>query len=88
MYEAPWEGGDPREDYGKSIALDPVTGKRIYEIQGVPALGVEAFAPEDESQSNPAFLRFVLDGIEIQISGGDRVERLVAIARSIIARDG
>lgn len=86
IYETPWQGGDPREDYAKSIALDPVTGKRIYEIDGVAALGVEAFAPEDEAGNNPAFLRFVLDGVEVQISGGDRLERLIAIARSIIAR--
>ncbi len=88
IFEEPWESGDPLADYEKSIEFAPVTGKRIHWIDGVPALGLEAHAPEDETGENPALLRFVIDGVEVQISGGESVEDLIAIARTIIRYGG
>lgn len=83
IYQSPWEGGDPLLDYQRDIAEDPVTGKRIHYVNGVPALGVEAHAPEDETGENPAFLRFVTDGVEVQLSGGESVEDLISIAETM-----
>jgi hypothetical protein len=42
-----------------------------------------SFGPLQDA--NPAFLRFVLDGTEIQIAGGDDLDALVQIAESLIA---
>jgi hypothetical protein len=36
-------------------------------------------------RANPAFLRFVHDGIDIQILGGDDLDLLIRIAKSMLA---
>lgn len=83
IFETPWIGGDPAADFAQDVASDPVVGKRLYEVNGEAALGVDAHSPSDQEQANPAFLKFVHQGIEIQLSGGESVQRLVEIAESM-----
>lgn len=85
VFESPWRGGDPAQDYATDIAAEPVVGKQLYDVSGVPALGVSAHSPSDQEQANPAFLRFVHRGIEYQISGGESVDLLIEIAKTIVA---
>jgi hypothetical protein len=83
IYEAPWEGGDPAQDYAADIAASTVAGKQLYEINGIPALGVSANSPSDSEHLNAAYLRLVVNGVDIEISGGDSIQRLIAIAEGM-----
>jgi hypothetical protein len=69
--------------YRQSLEEDPVTGQRIIDIRGVPALAVPANVPEDLTGENPAFLTLVLGDVEIEISGGDSIGNLIAIAGAV-----
>ncbi len=84
VYEAAWEGGDPVAFLQADNAASPDPYKSITNIDGVPALVVLARSPNDDDQANPAFVRFVVDGTEVQISGGDDLDLLEQIASSII----
>jgi hypothetical protein len=84
VYESKWNGGDPLEDYRHDIAADPVKGKSISEIEGLPALVVEPHSPDADDQANPAFIRFVVGDTEVHVSGGEDLDRLKDIASSII----
>jgi hypothetical protein len=84
VFESPWAGGDPSQVYAEDLVNDPAEGKRIVEIDGHVALVVEAHSATDESQANAAFLRLVINDIEIQISGGESVDRLEDIAKTMI----
>jgi hypothetical protein len=86
VYEAPWTDGDPLETYESDLEHAPDPAKSLMEIDGVTALTVQAHAASDQSEANPAFIRFVTNGVEIQISGGESLHALVAIATSILAR--
>jgi len=85
VYEAPWFGGDPTEEYSASVesAEDPT--RSIVVLDGISALPIEAHSNEDDEQANPAILRFVVNGIEVQVSGGENLDTTMEIARSIIA---
>jgi hypothetical protein len=83
IWEFSWEGGDPLKRYQQSIEEAPVSGKQIIDLNGVPALAVPANVPEDATGKNPAFLTFVLDRVEFEISGGDSIDDLVAIAKTM-----
>jgi hypothetical protein len=83
IWEFSWEGGDPLKLYQQSVKEAPVTGKRIIQVNGVPALAVPASVPEDATGENPAFLTFVLGNVEIEISGGESIEDLAAIAETM-----
>jgi hypothetical protein len=54
------------------------------DLNGVTALGVNAHSPSDSERANPAFIRFVIDGVDIQISGGESLDALRSIALSIV----
>jgi hypothetical protein len=84
VFLMPWEGGDPSEAYAENLAKDPVVGKGLHQVQGIVALGVTANSPTDTDQANPAYLELVYEGIEMQVSGGDSLERLIEIAESIV----
>ncbi len=71
VWESPWTGGDPAQSFAADIAADPVVGKAMYSIDGMPALGVTAHSPNDFERANAAFLRFVVNGVDVQISGGE-----------------
>jgi hypothetical protein len=85
VYESLWGGSDPLSDFQADMAQNPVQGKAIYDLGGIPALGVAAHSTGDANGSNPAFLRFVFRGVEIQVSGGESLETLIGIAKTIIA---
>ena len=79
----PWEGGDPLSNYKDDIALDPSPAKFMCEAQGVPALCVNAHSPDDATGENAAFIRFVVDDIEVQVTGGESIDELLHIASTI-----
>ncbi len=84
VWESPWPGGDPLADYERDLAEAPSESKALYDIAGVVALGVEAHSPSDMEGANPVFLRFVIDGIEVQVSGGEDLDLLIRIAETIV----
>jgi hypothetical protein len=84
VFETPWTGGDPAVAWEEDVAKSGIEGETTLEIEGVPALGVPAHSPTDIEKSNPAFLRFVYRGLDIQISGGDDLKALIEIAESMI----
>jgi hypothetical protein len=47
---------------------------------------VTARSPTDPEQANPAFLRFVVDGVDIEISGGEKLDTLVEIAETMVSQ--
>jgi hypothetical protein len=83
VWESVWAGGDPLKAFQADLAADPVEGKSIIDINGVPALAVTANSPSDFEQANPAFIRFVVNGLDIQVSGGDNLDALIRIAATI-----
>lgn len=85
VYESLWTSGDPLTDFKSDLDADPVAGKQILEINGVVALGVEAHSPDAPDKINAAYLRFVQDGVEVQLSGGESLDLLVQIAEGMIS---
>lgn len=81
--QLPWEGGDPFSNYKDDIALDPSPAKFLCEARGVPALCVNAHSPDDATGENAAFVRFVVDNIEVQLTGGESVDELIRIANTL-----
>jgi hypothetical protein len=86
VWEGPWTMGvEPAKLFAEDIADDP-TSKQVIVMDGINVLTVDAHSPSDDDRANPAFLRFELDGTDIQISGGDHLEDLLEIAKSLIAQ--
>jgi hypothetical protein len=92
ILEGPWDGGDPVPHYEEIIAAYPeFEGKKIYDINGVPALGDPAH--DDDEGTDAANLFLVLGrkgfqptttgGVEVELSGGESVEDLIAIAETL-----
>lgn len=52
-------------------------------VGGAPALCVEARSPSDSNQDNAAYVEFRLNGLDVEISGGDDLEKLVDIGESL-----
>jgi hypothetical protein len=87
VYQATWlEDMSPLEALKYDIENAPSPAKGLTQIGGIPALTVEAHSPEDDEAANPAFVKFVLGGVEIQISGGEDLGVLIEIAESLIAQ--
>jgi hypothetical protein len=87
VYQATWlEDMSPLEALEFDISNAPSPAKELTQIAGIPALTVEAHSPKDDEAANPAFVKFVLGGVEIQISGGEDLGMLVEIAESLIAQ--
>lgn len=83
IYFGRWSLGDPSELYLQSVQDKP-ENKRIIRIDGITALVNEPRSPHDLEQANPAFLRMVVGGnLEVQISGGDNIERIIRIAENV-----
>lgn len=85
VYETQWFGGDPVEEFTASVEATAASADAIVEIDGVSVLTVTPRSPADDERANPALVRFVLNGIEIQVSGGESLDTVIAIARSIFA---
>jgi hypothetical protein len=84
LFEAPWAGGDPGSAWERDVASSSIDGAAVVEIEGVPTLVVPPFSPTDIERANPALLRFVLDDVDVQLSGGDSLDVLVEIAHTMI----
>jgi hypothetical protein len=84
VWESPWAGGDPEADFKTDMAEAPSDAKSLYDIDGVVALGVTAHSAADIEGANPAFLRFVVSGVEVDVSGGESIDVLIAIAGTIV----
>jgi len=82
--EAPWTGGDPHTFNEEDIAADPDAGKSICLVGSVEALCQEASSSSSDGQSNGAFLRVVIGQTVFELSGGDSVERLQTVAKSLV----
>lgn len=85
VFLLPWAGGNPEDHFAKDIEQAPVIGKSMYTIGGVIAEGTLAHSPDDIDQANPAYLRFVYEGLEVQISGGENLDLLIEIAQTMVA---
>jgi hypothetical protein len=87
VYQARWlEDVSPLQALEFDISNAPSPAKELTQIAGIPALTVEAHSPQDDEAANPAFVKFVLGGVEIQISGGEDLGMLIEIAESLIAQ--
>jgi hypothetical protein len=84
IYEAGWSGGDPKAEFAKTVASTAHDDDSTFELNGVPALGVQPNSPADVDQANPAYVEFMVDGVDIQVSGGTDFDALLAIAESMI----
>ena len=84
VYLTVWGHGDPLTDYREELARDPVPGKRVAWLDGIPALVVPPRSTADVERANPAYLEIVIDGLEVEISGGDDLDVLLDVARSMI----
>ncbi|MEX0983935.1 MAG: hypothetical protein WD096_02675 [Actinomycetota bacterium] len=86
VYQAPWtELDDPTDVYANDLAKAPDPAKSLVDVAGASALVVEPHSQNDDDRANPAFVRFVVDGIEVQLSGGEDLELLIAVAESMVA---
>ncbi|MEX2203709.1 MAG: hypothetical protein WD965_06430 [Actinomycetota bacterium] len=84
VFESPWTGGDPAKAWAEDVAASDIVGEGVIDIEGLPALTVPPNSPTDIEGANPAFLRFVYEGLDIQISGGDDLNSLIDIATTMI----
>jgi hypothetical protein len=81
IYEdsSPGDWATPKED----ISADPDVGKSLCDIQGHPAVCVEARSPSDATKSNAAYIRTVIDHTTVEISGGDDLDVLKRIGETM-----
>lgn len=85
VWEAPWtEKDDPLAAFQADVTQSPTDGKSVTTIRDLPALVVAPHSKDAVGESNAAFVEFVVDGIDIEISGGEDLNALIAVAESII----
>lgn len=86
IYVEPWQGGDPQTDYLAFVAKANAAGYQdeYREVAGRPAIVVPAHSKGDVEEANPAFIRFVVRGVEVQVSGGEDLEQVVRIAEDLV----
>lgn len=85
IYEARWDPAkDPEKSYERMVQLDDNPYESVIRISGLPALVVLPHSPADVEKANAAFLRMVVNGVEIQVSGGEDLSLLKSIATSMI----
>ncbi|MGH2752743.1 MAG: hypothetical protein ACRDK3_18020 [Actinomycetota bacterium] len=78
--------GDPSAYYQSTVEELQKAGytDSYSEIHGHPVITKHAHVPTDVDQANPAYLSTVVGDIELQIVGGENLDRLVAIAEDLI----
>ncbi len=87
VYEEPWTKGDPLASFETDIAAAPVAGKDVYYIGSggtIPALVVTPRSSSNVGPPNAAYLRFVVGGTEVEVSGGESLQDLIDIANSML----
>jgi hypothetical protein len=55
-------------------------------VNGAVALVVPAKSSQDAYRANPAFVRVKMDGVDVELVGGDSTAELLAIARTLRPR--
>lgn len=84
IYEAPWERDKaPEEVWNESLEQHPGVAE-LRELDQV--LMLVGFPHNDDNGDNPSHIVFVLDGVEVEIFGGDDSELLVDVARTMIRK--
>jgi hypothetical protein len=94
IVEGWWYAGDPMTEFEARLASYPEdVGKEIHSINGLPALSDPPH--DDETGLDRAYLTLVLgrgvyleltgdgNGVEIEMAGGESVEDLIAIAKTL-----
>lgn len=84
IWQGVWTLGDPLTVFEDDLHAYQIEGEMVFEIAGLPALGIEAHSATIPARDNAAFLRFVVDGIDVQISGGESLDDLILIADSML----
>lgn len=87
VYEEPWNQDDVPESYWNGLLEDanPQRDVSLYTIDGVVAIGSAAHPPDDPYFH--AVLRFAIDNVEIRMTGGEDLNLLIEIARTIIEQE-
>lgn len=83
VYESPWAYGDPAKAFLANVDRAPAEGKTVCKVAGLPALCVEPNSPSDLTGENPAYVQLVIDGIEVEVSGGNDLDVIRSIAASL-----
>lgn len=88
IFESPWtdRDGSPTDAIKEDIAADPDLGKSICEVAGEMGICVEARSPSDAAGANSAYIRFVREGVQYELIGGDSLNVLLEVANSMGAR--
>ncbi len=85
LSESAWAGGDPAAFNKDDIAANPDVGKSLCQVGDLPALCVEPRSPSSAGASNPAFIRVVIGKTGIVLLGGDDLDALMEVAKSLSA---
>jgi hypothetical protein len=57
---------------------------KVIQIKGVDALEMTPYSPFDSDRANPALISLEVKGVEVQVSGGDNLDSIRAIATDIV----
>jgi hypothetical protein len=86
IYMNPWDDGDPRAEFEHAQNVDPIEGREVIEIDGRPAMVVHPNSETDTDIANAAYLETVVEDIELEVSGGDDLNRLIQITEDLMAQ--
>lgn len=84
VWQGAWTLGDPLTVFQDDLHAYQIEGESVFEIAGLPVLGIEAHSATIPARDNAAFLRLVIDGVDVQISGGESLDDLILIADSML----
>jgi hypothetical protein len=88
VWEQAWSGSsDPQTFFAPDLEAFPRSAA-LYDVGGMTVLGVMPHAPEDAEGANAAFVRFELNGVDVEISGGDSLDLLLSIAGDLVRSYG
>ena len=84
IYETTWSGGDPAKVFAETVESTPYDDDEAFNLNGVPTMSVKPNSSGDAEEANPAYVEFVVKGVQVQISGGSDLDALLSIAKSMI----
>jgi hypothetical protein len=84
VWEGVWTMGDAASVFQEDLDTYQIAGEKVFDIAGHPALGIEAHSSTLPKRDNAAFLRVVVDGVDLQLSGGESLDDLTRIAESMV----
>ncbi|MGI8774444.1 MAG: hypothetical protein ACR2KQ_05425 [Actinomycetota bacterium] len=86
VFQEPWEFEvEPLSLWQENVELYPGVAE-IRDIHGTPVLLVDPHNPYDAEMANAAFARFVLRGIDVQVSGGNDLDRIVTVVEDLVGQ--